>query len=749
MSFRPLLLTLPFLLLAAGSAHSQKSSYLPMIRAAAEKGWAENPAVIEQWKKTSTPSILWGYDAPANPVYLAGVFGFLYQQEGDNRDALRAARLLATYGELRSVLPKGFARTRAEYAQGVPPLSNFFYLPAFSRAYYGIRTCAAIDAATRATIERDLAETVEYNFRFPEWGAHNRALLRAEGMLYAALAMPHHPRAGAWRQMAEAIAADNLGHWEIEDASNYHPVWFHSLLSYAEAAGRADIPLSATVRYYLEYFTRLMCPTGTVPDYGDASWDNASGGLRFVAIFARGAAAFKSPEFAWAGQTILRSSLTRRGAPDVYAAYYLADAYRWTDDAVIPRPPVGGSQEVLEDVIGKKVVFRSGWDSTSTYLLLNYRDEGDGGWLDRAYLRSTISVEEEKMTHGHADENSVAMLMKGGSVLLHDAGYRNGFPSGPFGSWRQDYYHNRLVVRLNKRDARQGIMEFVRNSGAYRPVTTRKIDMVSLRDADMSRTRIDDPQLGYRADRTVVYLRTMECFVVIDAVEARRSEYFTFTTFWHGQSILDRGPHYYDLAYDSLPGVTLPRGQSLLVYFPLTVAKSDSVEPISRHGQTEQAVYQSIASQYKEGDREVFVSILVPHERTVRPSSLLRQFRVIPTSAGDGAVAVEVEHEGVTETVFVRLDLDRETARGNIRPRYVYDLGKVSFGAFETDAHFLHAVQSPDSLRYSCTSFLRLLYKGAPLIESLPNTFALQLDGAEPRVAFAKWRRWEGAVPLR
>jgi hypothetical protein len=99
--------------------------------------------------------------------------------------------------------------------------------------------------------------------------------------------------------------------------------------------------------------------------------------------------------------------------------------------------------------------------------------------------------------------------------------------------------------------------------------------------------------------------------------------------------------------------------------------------------------------------------------------------------------------------VFVRLDLDRETARGNIRPRYVYDLGKVSFGAFETDAHFLHAVQSPDSLRYSCTSFLRLLYKGVPLIESLPNTFALQLDGAEPRVAFAKWRRWEGAVPLR
>ena len=54
------------------------------------------------------------------------------------------------------------------------------------------------------------------------------------------------------------------------------------------------------------------------------------------------------------------------------------------------------------------------------------------------------------MTHGHADENSIPLLMSGGSVLLHDGGYRDYMPSGPFGAYRQDYFHNRLVFRPEK-----------------------------------------------------------------------------------------------------------------------------------------------------------------------------------------------------------------------------------------------------------------------------------------------------------
>jgi hypothetical protein len=101
--------------------------------------------------------------------------------------------------------------------------------------------------------------------------------------------------------------------------------------------------------------------------------------------------------------------------------------------------------------------------------------------LQRDYLRQTLSVEEEKMHHGHADENSICLLMSGGSVLLHDGGYRDDLPSGKWGAYRADYFHNRVVARKNKRAAGQDLSGFIRNSGAYRKVQTQKIDFLNFK----------------------------------------------------------------------------------------------------------------------------------------------------------------------------------------------------------------------------------------------------------------------------
>ena len=215
--------------------------------------------------------------------------------------------------------------------------------------------------------------------------------------------------------------------------------------------------------------------------------------------------------------------------------------------------PAAPSMEVMEDVQGKKIVFRNGWSPESSYLLLNYRDEGDGGLNFRDYLRDTIPVEEEKMTHGHADENSLVLLMSGGSVLLHDGGYRDYMPSGPYGAYRQDYFHNRLCVRPEKifwgqkegesrysvRDAvpGQSLLEFMRNAGSYRPVRTRKVDFLSFDDFDYSRTRVVDDGWGYQADRVVVYVKDPECYVVFDIFKALREDYFTMGAFWHTRKI--------------------------------------------------------------------------------------------------------------------------------------------------------------------------------------------------------------------
>ncbi|HTY59849.1 MAG TPA: hypothetical protein VMF59_13580, partial [Bacteroidota bacterium] len=578
---------------------AQKQAYMDDIRRSAEKGWSDDPGALDVWKKNSNPSVLWGYNPPAHPVYLAAVLGFLYQQTGERLYAERAASLLASYGDLRNAMPPGFAKSRVEYERGLPALTNFFFLPPYVRAYSAIRESGVIDAGSRAKIESEIAGSIDFIFTFPEWGTHNRAMLRAEALMYAARALPSHPHAAKWRAMARVIASDNLHNWEIEDASNYNPIWLHALFSYASVSGDSSVYTSPMMRYYMEYYTKLISPAGTVPDFGDAAWNSASGGLRLVAVFEKEAAQFGDPTLKWAAQSVYNTAKRRESVLSIDEAYHLADAYRWCSETTSPRVPSGGSQEVLDDIVGKKVVFRSGWDSSASYLLLDYRDEGEGGWLSREYLRQTITVEEEKMHHGHADENSVVLLMNKGSVLLHDGGYRDSLPSGQYGAWRQDYFHNRLIARKNKRDGSQSLLEFAHNSGAYRRVKTQKIDFVSLRSVDMSRTRLIDDELGYRWDRVIVWVRDPGYYVVVDGIKALHSDYFTFASLWHAQNVMERGEHYYDVATDSVPGYRFPQTQSLLVYFPETYAKSDGVEDERRHSQAEHVVYQAESSQYK------------------------------------------------------------------------------------------------------------------------------------------------------
>ncbi|MGB5872630.1 MAG: hypothetical protein WBH56_02800 [Bacteroidota bacterium] len=741
-------LLLVLLLLPAQFSLAQKEVYLDEIQKAAEKGWNQYPVLIEEWKRNTRESVLWGYNAPGFPIYLASTLAFLYEETGERQHAERAASLLAEYGSLRDAVPEGYAATRIEYQDGLPSVSNFFFLAPYVRAYLRIRNSGVLDEGTKTRIENEVAESIDFIFRFPEWGGHNRAMLRAEALSYAYQAMPDNPGAPRWRKMAEAIAQDNLNHWEIEDASNYNPVWIHALFSFAEATERSEVFTSPMMRYYYEFYTKLIGPTGTIPDYGDAVWNSASGGLRFAAFFEKGAAVFKDPAYKWAASSILASVKAIRDTIGVSEAYHLSDAYRWADESVPRVRPSSLSQVVLDDVIGKKVVFRDGWEPTSTYLLLNYRDEGDEGWLDRRYLRQTISVEEEKMHHGHADGNSIVLLMSEGSVLLHDAGYRDGLPSGQYGAWRQDYFHNRLVARKDKRDKTQGLLDFLRDAGAYRHVRTHEVDFATLRDVDMSRTRLVDEKLGYQSDRTVVYVRDPGFFVVIDGVKILRSDYYTFATLWHAEKILSRGDHFYDIATDTLPGFSFPDGQSLLVYFPESYSKSEGVEPIRRHSQDEHAIYQTVSSQYKAGDTEVFVTILVPHKRGADLGELIDMFRLLETSAPYRAVGVEMNGARGKETLGLKIDLDMEVARGNERPRYLYELGKVQYGEFETDANFFHATETSKELRYSALNLLQMHHAGKTIMKALPNTHSLQLDGGpDDHVGYSKWRRWEDEIP--
>jgi hypothetical protein len=262
----------------------------------------------------------------------------------------------------------------------------------------------------------------------------------------------------------------------------------------------------------------------------------------------------------------------------------------------------------------------------------------------------------------------------------------------------------------------------------------------------MSRTRLIDEKLGYQWDRVITYVKEDDFFIVIDGIKILRSDYFTFANLWHAQHILSRAENYFDVATDSIQGVKFPTERSLLVYFPETYAKTIGAEPISRSQQVEHAVYQTISSQYKAGDTELFVTVLIPHKRGELAATLLSNVRLLKVSAPYEAIGLEINRGDRKSYLCVKLDLEMEVARENIRPRYLYELGKVSYGEFETDAHYLFATVENNAVRYSAANVLKVIYKGTPLMEALANTHGLQLDGSADRVGFVKWRYWEDSV---
>jgi len=699
-----------------------RDRYLQYARAAADWTWDHQDEMLKRWRDTFDPESPFGYRAPGGLIDMALIYSYLFEKEGNAVYAERAKTVLVTYGDYRSQFPEWAAKKRPDYSNGVPALPDFFVVMRFVRAYDTLHRLGKLTAAEASAVESLVAHSMDYLLQTSEWGTMNRTMLRAESLAWAVRAMKTHPRAAAYEAQRRALGDDNWGNWQIEDATIYHGVWLYALLGYADALGRTDdLFKTPEFYYYTHYFLNLMSPAGMVPDFGDAQW--ASNWAHFLVFFETAASRLNEPTMKWAAQTMAAKFVDFKNPTSAGLGCYLLDAYRWGRDDVAATPPTALSAEVMEDVQGKKVVFRNGWKPDSTYLLLNYRDEGDGGLNFRDYLRDSIPVEEEKMTHGHADENSIVLLMAGGSVLLHDGGYRDYMPSGPFGAYRQDYFHNRLVVRPEKifmgqeagqqrystKDPvpAQPLFEFMRDAGSYRPIRTKKVDFLALPEFDYSRTRLIDDGWGYDADRVVVYVKDPEMFVVFDVFKSRTEEFFTLANLWHTRQILEKGEHWYDTVYDAIGAEKLPTDRRLLIFFPQTHYRLEGVQPLKRHYQDEQAIYQMTASHFEPTHTAGFVTVLIPHGKDEMPAALVSRVGNVETVPEQTGMAVRIESGGRVITVGVKNDLRMDIARDWRRPRYVYEKGKIRYGSLETDGDLVFASEEKGELSYTIVNMTR------------------------------------------
>ena len=291
----------------------ERELYLSLAERAYEAGLTSIPAQVENWKEDYEPTPEWGYGPPGGPPYFARLAGSLYQQTGEERYAREAIRWLATHHELKEYFPEDMRGFRPDYRDGIPTLTNFFEFPFFVEGYLFVRESPSLSPSERRQIEINIAEAANYVFFFPEWGPHNRAMLRAYGLLLAAQAIPDHPNASDWLRLSEVLVADSWGKWEEEDAQIYHPVWLISLVRYADALGDRTFYDLPTVRYYFDYFTHLLDPTGMVPDFGDALWH--ANWAWYVALLERAATEYDRKEYRWAARRILAAMLPEADAP--------------------------------------------------------------------------------------------------------------------------------------------------------------------------------------------------------------------------------------------------------------------------------------------------------------------------------------------------------------------------------------------------------------------------------------------------
>jgi len=740
------------------------SAYLEYARQSADYAWDHYDEIIEKWKKGFDPNSIFGYRPPGNLLEMAVIYSFLYEKEGNPEYAQRAKKVITTYESYRSLYPQWAIEARTDYDDTIPMLPDFFTVMRYIRAYHTLDRLGEISAEEKQAIEPLVADSMTYLLRSQEWGPMNRAALRAESLAWAIKALPDFPDAEKWEMQRRAIGDDNWGNWQIEDASLYNAVWLYALCGYADAMGKQkELFETPEMYYYAQYFLNLMSPMGMITDFGDANW--LSNWNRFLVYFEAAAHHYKDPHLKWAASTIAREFVDFDDSTNVGLGYIFLDCYRWGSDEVQVDKPQGLSREVMEDMVGKKIVFRNGWDKNAYFMLLNYRDEGDGGLNFRDYLRDTIPVEEEKMTHGHSDENSIPLLMAEGSVLLTDGGYRDFMPSGPFGAYRQDYFHNRLCVRPEKifMGQKQGqfrysitdfvpgqsVLDFLHNAGSYKKVDTQRIDFLNLDDFDYSRTRLIDDDMGYSWDRIITFIKDPGLFVVFDVFKAKREGYFTLANLWHTRKIIAQGNHWYDTVYDKIQNSIFPQDHNLMIIFPKTHFRMEGIEPEKRNYQDEFAIHQTAAQHFELGETTGFITVLIPHPKNDPSEKWSQGVSLVSPEPETAGLSVRIKLDKKEILIGVKNDLRMDMSRDWRRPRYTYEAGKIKFDEFESNGDFIIAVFKEGSVSYTIVNLTKAYFKGRLLLDPKSAFFGLNFDASPVQPGVGKLRYWHEKIEVK
>jgi hypothetical protein len=134
------------------------------------------------------------------------------------------------------------------------------------------------------------------------------------------------------------------------------------------------------------------------------------------------------------------------------------------------------------------------------------------------------------------------------------------------------------------------------------------------------------------------------------------------------------------------------------------------------------------------------VTILFPIKKGQDPSEYVKRFTLNRSDLH--GVGVEVKSKSDHNIYGFKLDLDMDLLKEDVRPRYNYDSGKLSYGAVETDADMFFLDIESGKPFFSATHLVKFLYKDQVLFDT-PESQFFQVWGKSDRKGRAKWRRWD------
>ena len=717
---------------------ANRTDYLDYIQVAYHRESGQLDKEIENWRKQFDPNnSLFGYFPPGWPLTMASVAAFLYEQNGDIHLAETARDILLRYREWTALMPETALKSRPEYADGIGPIEPVFQPLLFMPAVARIRKAISQDDYLKlASIVADSEKMV---WRFPEWGGHNRAMLRAAGLALSAQVFSDHADSDRWAHLADELAEESWGRWSIEDTQMYQSHWLRALIHYSEARQKTEVTQLIQPRMVLKSIVQLLTPLGSLPDYGDSHWMMHSQ-WEWLACLEWGARAYQDPTMKWAAERIWDQRQAE--SPTLYGANVLTYAWRWCDDQVPMQEP-GPTLDALDDLVLKKTVFRTGWDKNATYGLFTYRDEGDYARVARDYLRTTLAVSAEKMHHGHADEGSFSVLIHKGTVLLHESGYRE---SPPDGIYRSDVYHNRLVWKNGTKPDKGSLLEFLRGNGFYKPLRTERLYQTRLGDAEISRLRIKDETNSITWDRSICFLPSLPCWIIIDTVFEKNSQSRTYSSNWWTKEVLQKGSNWFETHISRFADWENSKEAGLLFVFPQIPDSGHrlEVEQQRRSYQPETVIENIWQGELHQDFPLNFVTVLWPHDFSDMNVKRVASVRLIESQPKGRGLAVSLDWQGVQRTFSTLNDLSVGWVEEDIRPRYLAEKGKTTFGPITSDGAFTYSQRMGKTVMVGLINGTQLEYDGKKLFQALEcgmfQENATQIPGIPARF------RWEGSV---